>query len=135
MNMQGLMTLWKSSSPRPDTRTSPSDETKLKTYMHKGFRAIMCGSWVGSGPARRWAHERRDMSRSPEAARGAGDRRTTRRGGTDQEGSGAGEPARGALAHGERWPPECRGRTLGRQQADGGGDVAAPAAQRLGVPH
>src|SRR5262245_20687101 len=50
MNMQGLMTLCKSSSPRPDTRTSPSDETKLKTYMHQGFRSIMCGSWVNLRP-------------------------------------------------------------------------------------
>ena len=40
-----------------------------------------------------------------------------------------------ALAQGELWHAERRGLTLCRKYDDGGGDVEATAAQRLGVPH
>src|SRR4029450_12161736 len=56
---------------------------------------------MGSGPARWWAQDRRDMSRHPEAARGAVDRGAARRGGTDQECRGEVDPSRGARAPGE----------------------------------
>src|SRR5262250_1376072 len=45
------------------------------------------------------------------------------------------EPTRCALAQGELWHAERGGLTLCRKHADGGGDVEATAAKRLGVPH